>query len=167
MLRDPILAAIHRDQRESPKSLNTGRIEANQGIEQVIAFYVTIVLRSNVGLSRETSSLVAGCIQIAFWLATFPPIWLLDRVGRRPVLLLGSCALLLCMVVFTTGIAVNTPQSAKMALAFLFLYEISFGIPWLSLPWLYAPEITPLRLRHVGAATATFSEWLWTFVSCL
>lgn len=131
----------------------------------VIAFYVTIVLETNVGLSNETSSLVAGCIQIAFWLGTFPPMILLDKVGRRPMLLLGSTALLIFMLIFTVGIAVDTKPTANMALAMLFLYEISFGLSWNSIPWLYAPEITPLHLRHVGAAVATFSEWLWTFVS--
>lgn len=132
----------------------------------VIAFYVMIVLESNVGLPRPTASLVAGCIQIAFWLGTFPPMILLDRLGRRPMLLIGSVALLICMAVFTVGISVKTPATANLALAMLFLYEISFGMSWNSIPWLYAPEITTLQLRHVGAAVATFSEWLWTFVSC-
>ena len=131
----------------------------------VIAFYVTIVLEVNVGLSRDTSGLVAGCIQIAFWLGTFPPIFSLDRLGRRPMLLFGSVALLVAMILFTAGIAVNTSATANLALAMLFVYEISFGMSWNSIPWLYAPEITPLRLRHVGSAVATFSEWLWTFVS--
>ncbi|KAH6869056.1 general substrate transporter [Thelonectria olida] len=133
----------------------------------VIAFYVTIVLEVNVGLSKETSSLVAGCIQIAFWLGTIPPIWLLDKIGRRPMLMIGSTMMLICMVIFTTGIAINTAATAKMALALLFVYEVSFGLSWLSIPWLYAPEITPLQLRHVGSAVATFSEWLWTFVIAL
>lgn len=131
----------------------------------VIAFYVMIVLESNVGLARPTASLIAGCIQIVFWLGTFPPMILLDRVGRRPMLLLGSVALLTCMALFTVGIAVDTKPTAKMALAFLFLYEISFGMSWNSIPWLYSAEISTLKLRHVGAAAATFSEWLWTFVS--
>ncbi|OAL53129.1 general substrate transporter [Pyrenochaeta sp. DS3sAY3a] len=130
----------------------------------VIAFYVTIALEVNVGLSRETSSLVAGCIQIAFWLGTFPPIFLLDKLGRRPILLFGSVALLISMALFTAGIAINTKATSNMALAMLFVYEISFGMSWNSIPWLYAPEITPMQLRHVGAAVATFSEWLWTFV---
>ncbi|EMT72647.1 general substrate transporter [Fusarium oxysporum II5] len=133
----------------------------------VIAFYVTIVLETNVGLSKDTSSLVAGCIQIAFWLATFPPMFLLDRVGRRPMLMLGSVCLLTAMAVFTAGIAVNTSSTSAMALAFLFIYEISFGMSWNAIPWLYAPEITPLDLRHVGSSVAAFSEWLWTFVIAL
>jgi MFS family permease len=126
--------------------------------------YVTIMLETNVGLPRETASLVAGCIQIAFWLGTFPPMFLLDRIGRRPMLLFGSVGLLVTMAIFTAGIAVNTQQTANLALAMLFCYEISFGMSWNSIPWLYAVEITPLRLRHVGSSIATFSEWLWTFV---
>lgn len=79
--------------------------------------------------------------------------------------MLGSTALLISMVIFTAGIAVETKPGANVALAFLFVFEICFGMSWNSIPWLYAPEITTLKLRHVGAATATFSEWLWTFVS--
>ncbi|KAK1763988.1 general substrate transporter [Phialemonium atrogriseum] len=130
----------------------------------VIAFYVTIVLETNVGLSKDLSLLVAGFIQIAFWLGTFPPMVLLDKAGRRPMLMLGSTALSITMVIFTAGIAVNTTASSKLALAMLFLYEISFGMSWNSIPWLYAPEITPLHLRHIGSAVGVFSEWIWTFV---
>ncbi|KAM0293765.1 hypothetical protein ACHAO9_001451 [Fusarium lateritium] len=133
----------------------------------IIAFYITIVLETNVGLSKDVSSLVAGCIQIAFWLATFPPMFLLDRVGRRPMLLLGSVSLFMAMAIFTAGIAVNTSSTSTMALVFLFIYEISFGMSWNAIPWLYAPEITPLDLRHVGSSIAAFSEWLWTFVIAL
>ena len=92
-------------------------------------------------------------------------MYLIDRFGRRPILLIGSIALTTTMVIFVIGIALNTAVSSRLALAMLFLYEISFGMSWNSLPWLIAPEITPLHLRHVGAAIGPFSEWMWTFVS--
>ncbi|KAG4441949.1 hypothetical protein IFR05_002568 [Cadophora sp. M221] len=133
----------------------------------VIAFYVTIVLEVNVGLDRNTSSLVAGCVQIAFWLGTFPPMYLIDRFGRRPTLLIGSISLTTTMVLFVIGIATDTAVTSRLALAMLFLYEISFGMSWNALPWLIAPEITPLHLRHVGSAIGPFSEWMWTFVIVL
>lgn len=126
---------------------------------------VTIVLETNVGLDRETSGLVAGCIQIAFWAGTFPPMWLIDKYGRRPILLIGSAALTTTMVLFVVGIALNTSISSRLALAMLLCYEISFGMSWNSIPWLLAPEITPLHLRHIGSAIGPFSEWMWTFVS--
>lgn len=125
---------------------------------------VTIVLESSVGLSRELSSLVAGFIQIAFWLGTFPPIFLIDKLGRRKVLMLGSTVLCIVMVLFTVGVALETAASSRLALGMLIIFEIAFGMSWNSVPWLYAPEITPLNLRHVGGAVGCFSEWLWTFV---
>ena len=94
----------------------------------VIAFYVTIVLNKNVGLSVDLSSLVAGFIQITFWIGTLPPIFLLDKLGRRPMLLGGSIMLSLSMILFTIAIAVNTGASTNLALAMLLLYEISFGM---------------------------------------
>lgn len=128
---------------------------------------VTIVLEVYVGLDRETSSLVAGCIQIAFWLGTLPPLWTLDRFGRRKTMIWGGIGLSVALIVFTTGIAVNTPASSRVALAFLFLFEIIFGMSWDTIPWVYAAEITPLDIRHIGTAVGAFSEWLWTFVSLL
>ncbi|KAK5062644.1 hypothetical protein LTR84_004717 [Exophiala bonariae] len=133
----------------------------------VIAFYVTIVLEVNVGLSRDTSSLVAGFVQIAFWLGTLPPIYTLDRYGRRRTMMWGSVALSLSMILFTIGIALDTVAMNRLALAMLFVYEISFGLSWNSMPWLYAAEITPLEVRHIGGALGPFSEWLWTFVSAI
>ena len=130
------------------------------------ALLVTIVLEVNVGLPKETSSLVAGFVQIAFWLGTLPPIYTLDRFGRRKTMLWGSVALSLSMTLFTVGIALNTVATNRLALAMLFCYEISFGLSWNSMPWLYAAEITPLEIRHIGGAVGPFSEWLWTFV-CL
>jgi MFS family permease len=131
----------------------------------VIVFYVTIVLEQNMGLSSNTSSLVAGFIQIAFWVGTLPPIYYLDKYGRRPTLLIGSIVLLISLVLFTAGIAVNTDSSNNLALAMLILFQITFGMSWNATPWIYAPEITPLQLRHVGSAVGVFSEWLCTFVS--
>lgn len=130
----------------------------------VTAFYVTIVLQQNVGLSLDTSSLVAGFIQLAFWVGTIPPIYTVERFGRRPTLLIGSVVLSICLILFTVGIAVGTPGASNLALAMLVLYEIAFGATWNCLPWIIAPEITPLHLRHVGGAIGPGSEWLWTLV---
>lgn len=42
--------------------------------------------------------------------------------------------------------------------------QIVFAFSWLSIPWIYPPEITPLNIRHIGAASATSAEWLTAFL---
>lgn len=39
-----------------------------------------------------------------------------------------------------------------------------FAFSWLSIPWIYPPEITPLNIRHIGAASGTSAEWLTAFL---
>lgn len=125
---------------------------------------MTIVLEQNVGLTKEMSALVAGCVQIVFWLGTFPPMVLLDILGRRKLLMIGATVMCFCMTIFTIGISFDTPAWSRTALAALFIYEFTFGCSWNCTPWLYSAEITPLEIRHVGAAIGAFSEWLFTFV---
>lgn len=94
-------------------------------------------------------------------------LFLVDRYGRRTMLMSGSLSMTIAMTLFTVGVALGTPSSAKLSVAMLFCYEFSFGMSWNAIPWLYAPEITPLNLRHIGSAICALSEWLWTFVSDL
>jgi hypothetical protein len=40
-----------------------------------------------------------------------------------------------------------------------------FGLTWEPVSWIYPPEVNVLGLRHVGAAAAAGSEWLFAFVT--
>ncbi|KAL8276288.1 hypothetical protein RQP46_011316 [Phenoliferia psychrophenolica] len=51
------------------------------------------------------------------------------------------------------------------AYGFIIIYQMAFAIGWLSVPWIYAPEISPLRYRHANTSAAVASEWLFTFVT--
>lgn len=77
---------------------------------------------------------------------------------------MGSTVQLLSLILFTVGLAVNTTGSSNLALAMLVLFQFTVGMTWCTVPWIYAPEITPLRLRHIGSAIGPFSEWLCTFI---
>jgi MFS family permease len=133
------------------------------GVNAVI-FYANIVLEQNIGLSHETSALVSGFLQLSFFVGTCAPIYLLDRVGRKPILLFGSIVLTICLVLFVVGITIDTSSSANLALAMLVAFQLFFGLSWNSTPWVYAPEMTPLAIRHVGSAIGVFAEWLWNYV---
>ncbi|OQV10533.1 hypothetical protein CLAIMM_14518 isoform 1 [Cladophialophora immunda] len=133
------------------------------GVNAVV-FFVTIILEQNVGLSSSTASLAAGFIQMGLWIGTLPTILYIDTFGRRPTLLIGSAVQLISLVLFTVGIAKHGDGYSNLALAMLVLFQITVGMTWCTVPWIYAPEITPLRLRHIGAAIGPFSEWLCTFI---
>ncbi|KAJ9497336.1 hypothetical protein H2202_007140 [Exophiala xenobiotica] len=133
------------------------------GVNAVV-FFVTIILEQNVGLTSSTASLAAGFVQMSLWIGTLPPILYIDTFGRRPTLLIGSTVQLISLVLFTVAIAKHGDAFSNLALAMLVLFQFTVGMTWCAVPWIYAPEITPLRLRHIGSAIGPFSEWLCTFI---
>ena len=56
------------------------------------------------------------------------------------------------------------PGGKYAALVFIYLFQIAFAFSWLSVPWIYPTEITPLCVRHIGSALSTSCEWLAAFV---
>lgn len=56
-------------------------------------------------MSRETSLLVTGFNGLEYWIASFIPIFLVDRVGRRPLMLFAAVGQCLSMAVLAACIA--------------------------------------------------------------
>ena len=68
------------------------------------------------------------------------------------------------MVLFIVGLAVNTQASSYLALFAIFFFIFVFGSSWLTIPYLYSAEITPLRSRHIGNAAGVLGVWLASFL---
>jgi len=91
-------------------------------------------------------------------LATILAFYLIDRVGRRPLLLVGlfGMAATLCFLVyfFTKG-SVGGVMAITL-LAYVAFFAIGLGPGF----WLLAAEIFPLHIRAFGMGIATMSNWL-------
>ncbi|KAF2018240.1 general substrate transporter [Aaosphaeria arxii CBS 175.79] len=136
----------------------------------VLCYYLPLVLHRSVGLPELTSRVIATINAVCFMSATWTSITIIERVGRRPLLMVSAA----CMSVAFVGIAVSVgigqanPAShlvpGIVATVFMFLYFIAFSFGWISVPWLYPAEINSLSMRSKGASLATASDWLFNFV---
>lgn len=63
-------------------------------------------------MSRETSLLLTGINGIEYWLATFIPIPLIDRLGRRPILLFSAIGQSISMAALAGSIAYPDSKAA-------------------------------------------------------
>lgn len=110
-----------------------------------------------------------------FLLMTFS--WLLiDRVGRRILMVAGSFGISLSFVIMTItgGLAANAgnlkiPQLPFTVIGgiFLFIATALFGICWLPQPWLIPTEIYPVTARAQGAAVSVIIWGLANFAVTL
>lgn len=121
------------------------------------------ILQDNMGLARRLSLIIAGCAQITYLFGAFIPVFLMDRYGRRPLLMVCSGGLCFCFVMVSILLSLNSPGPAYASVAFIFIFQLFYGIGWLPVPWFYATEITTTRVRTRMQAIASGWNWMAVF----
>ncbi|KAL5332976.1 general substrate transporter [Aspergillus crustosus] len=133
----------------------------------LIVYFIPTVLRDNVGLTRNLSMIIGGCVQIMFVLGSFFPTFFVDKVGRRAPMIWGSLVLGLCMMMVSILLSfkgkANEQATSSASIAFFFIYMFAFGASVNCIPWCYVPEILPLTARTKGTAVGISSNWIWNF----
>ncbi|PQE10857.1 sugar transporter protein [Rutstroemia sp. NJR-2017a BBW] len=130
----------------------------------VIVFYAPTVLETNVGLSKDTSLVVGGCINLAFAIGSIVPSIGLDKMGRRKPMMIGSFGMGLSMMMIAILLSFEKPGTSKAAIAFFLTFMLCFGASLNAIPWCYSAEILPLKARAKGTSLAVLNNWLWVFV---
>lgn len=110
------------------------------GINAII-YYSSTLFQKSIGFSPNTSALMAGALQTWFLLASFIPWLLIDRIGRRP-LLLSMIAVMACVMVVQTGMINQVERNTAIAAscgaagaAMLFIYQGAFTVGFQATVW--------------------------------
>ncbi|GAA5995732.1 sugar porter family MFS transporter [Rhodotorula paludigena] len=131
----------------------------------LITYYAPVIFETSVGLSHDLSLLLSGLNGVAYFLSSLVPIPLIERVGRRKLLIFSVSGQAATMAILA-GMTEDTGNTKKgiVAAVMLFVFNFFFASGLLSVPWLYPAEICPLAIRAQGAALATMTNWLFTFL---
>jgi SP family galactose:H+ symporter-like MFS transporter len=138
------------------------------GINTVIYYAPTIF--EFAGFKTAGFSILAtasvGVVNVGF---TVLAIRLMDRVGRRPLLLIGIAGQVLALIVL--GIAFYLHQLASIvgyiAIGSLAVYVGSFAIGLGPVFWLMISEIYPLKVRGSAMSIATVANWGFNLIVAL
>ena len=130
------------------------------GINTVIYYAPTLLQGAGFGNSAALlANVVNGAVNVGM---TIVAIWLLDRAGRRPLLLSGTAGMAVGMAI--TACAFLGGENLHGALAIvavigLLVYTGSFAIGLGPVFWLLIAEIYPLRIRGAAMSVATMANW--------
>jgi MFS transporter, SP family, sugar:H+ symporter len=134
-----------------------------------IVFYYGTVLWESVGFSEGDSLLinvVSGVLSIAACIFT---IFTVDRIGRKPLLIIGSLGMAITLALvagaFATGSLVNgilqlSHPAGVLALISANLYVVFFNASWGPIMWVMLGEMFPNQIRGSGLAVAGFAQWM-------
>ncbi|KAL4950159.1 general substrate transporter [Aspergillus filifer] len=145
----------------------------NQMFQQIsginlITYYAPSLYRE-IGLGGgNTAKLMAACNGTEYLMAAFIPIFIIEKVGRRPLMLFGAAGMSISMAVLAgTNYRVTHLDDTQAGIGqavFLFVFNTFFAIGWLGMTWLYPAEIVPLRIRAPTNALSTSANWIFNFM---
>ena len=134
-----------------------------------VVFYYGTVLWESVGFSESDSLLInviTGVLSIGACIFT---IFTVDRIGRKPLLIVGSVGMAVTLATvaaaFATGSLVNgtlqlSHPAGVVALASVCLYVVFFNLSWGPVMWILLGEMFPNQIRGSGLAVAGFAQWM-------
>lgn len=147
-----------------PSSLSKRYILYHLNRDANLSKYAPVIFQESVGMSHNLSLLLAGFNGVAYFFSSLIPIWIIDRLGRRKLMLFaagGQCA---CMAILAGTVSNGSVPAGIVAIVMLFLFNFFFAVGLLAIPWLLPAEYAPLAIRTRAAALATASNWIFTFL---
>jgi SP family galactose:H+ symporter-like MFS transporter len=138
------------------------------GINTVIYYAPTIF--KFAGLSSAAAAILASVgVGVVNVVLTVVAMLLIDRVGRRPLLLVSLAGMALSL--FVLGLAFSLPQLSGslgwIAVSSLMVYVGSFAVGLGPVFWLMLSEIYPLRIRGRAMSVGTVANWSANFIVAL
>ncbi|MER7130860.1 sugar porter family MFS transporter [Streptosporangium saharense] len=134
-----------------------------------VIFYYSASLWQSVGINQSDSLLISFSTSIINIIGTFIAIALVDRIGRRPLLLIGSAGMAVALGVaawaFSAGVhvgdTVRLPSlQGTVALVAAHVFVLFFALSWGVVVWVLLGEMFPNRIRAAALSVAAAAQWV-------
>lgn len=135
-----------------------------------VIFYYSSVLWQAVGFSEQNSLIITVISSVVNIVTTLVAIVLIDRAGRRPLLLIGSAGMAITLGVLAYIFAhvplnaQNQPQlqgaEGPIALLAANLFVFAFGMSWGPVVWVLLGEKFPNPIRAAALSVAACAQWI-------
>lgn len=146
--------------------IGVAALQALVGID--VIFYYSTSLWESVGFEESAAfglSVLSSFINVA---ATVVAIVLIDRVGRRALLLTGSVGMFISLVIVSIGFSTarmvdGSPQLdgvwGPITLVGANLFVVAFAVSWGPVVWVLLGEMFPNRIRGVALSVCASANW--------
>ncbi|HEY5851787.1 MAG TPA: sugar porter family MFS transporter [Lysobacter sp.] len=138
-----------------------------------VIFYYSSTLWHSVGFSEADSFTITVVTSVVNVLVTLVAIALVDKIGRKPLLTIGSAGMAVTLALMAWCFSQATGSGAELSLAEPWgmvalvaanAYVVFFGLSWGPMVWVLLGEMFPNRIRAIALAVAASAQWIANFI---
>jgi SP family xylose:H+ symportor-like MFS transporter len=126
-----------------------------------ILYYAPEIFKS-LGSATDVSLLETSILGVVNLIFTLFAIKLVDKMGRKPLLYMGSIGMTIALA--AVGLFIYFDVVGNWVLPFLLLFMGAFSISWGPIVWVLLSEIFPTKIRSLALAISVFIQWVANFV---
>ncbi len=136
------------------------------GINGVIFYAPKIFQMAGFALAQNAilASISVGVINV---IMTIVALWLIDLVGRRPLLIVGLSGMVVALILLGASFVFFHAYLGLIAIICIITYIAFFAISLGPIPWLLFSEIFPLGVRGRAMGVAFFVNWIVNYMVSL
>ncbi len=144
-------------------AISIGMFNQLSGINAILYYLNSIFERAGfTQVSSDEQAILIGFVNLA---AVSAAMMIIDKVGRRPLLLIGSVGTTVCLAGVGVSFQLHRGHGALLWLLMGFIGFFSFSQG--AVIWVYISEIFPNRVRAKGQSIGSFSHWFMNAVVSL
>ncbi|MCD0453152.1 sugar porter family MFS transporter [Actinocorallia sp. API 0066] len=138
-----------------------------------VIFYYSATLWESVGVEESSSLLLSLFTSVINLIGTFIAISLVDKLGRRPLLMTGSAGMAVALAVTAYAFSHQADGGVLpfgwglVALVGASFFVLFFALSWGAVVWVLLGEMFPLSIRAAAMSVATATQWLTNWLVTL
>ena len=129
----------------------------------IISYYAPMVFEQ-AGFNDSNALLMTGINAIVYLASTIPPWFLVDKWGRKPILMSGGLSMCICLGLIAIIMFLDELYTPAIVAILVIIYNASFGYSWGPIGFLIPPEVYPLSVRSKGVSLSTATNWLANYL---
>ncbi len=146
--------------------LTLSALQQITGVNTVFYYAPKIFETAGFPSSNAAISATLG-IGVINLVTTALSVWLLDRIGRRPLLLIGTAGMTLSLAMLSYAFFVASSSISAISMISLMFYAASFAMGLGPVTWVVLSEIYPMQIRAKAMTMAIFINWVCNYLVCL
>ncbi len=131
-----------------------------------VIYYAPTILK-DIGLGDSAAILSTVGIGALNVIVTVFALFIMDKIGRRTMLIIGSSGMAFALLVLSFTAKVHASMAAYITIAALGLYIFFFASTWGPVMWIMIGEVFPLKIRGLGVGLSSVSNWTANLIVAL